>query len=144
MSHQGSPKNIGCHSFLQGIFLTRGLNPGLPHCRQTLYHLRHQGSPIFCLNQLDLGSSPLKVLSDMIPASHPLLKCAQLHKEVKYTRPWVHDDVRPGIWVCTEGSGQGGRGSLARPLSGAHQNHSLPQKSGRRRRLEPSRKDRPR
>ena len=28
-----------------GIFLTQGSNPGLPHCRQTLYHLSHQGSP---------------------------------------------------------------------------------------------------
>ena len=35
-----------CNGFLlQGIFLTQGLNPGLPHCRQTLYHLSHQGSP---------------------------------------------------------------------------------------------------
>ena len=31
-------------SFLQGIFLTQGSNPGLPHCRQTLYRLSHQGS----------------------------------------------------------------------------------------------------
>ena len=30
---------------LQGIFLTQGLNPGLLHCRQILYHLNHQGSP---------------------------------------------------------------------------------------------------
>ena len=29
---------------LQGIFLTQGSNPGLPHCRQILYHLSHQGS----------------------------------------------------------------------------------------------------
>ena len=27
-------------SFLQGIFLTQGLNPGLLHCRQILYHQR--------------------------------------------------------------------------------------------------------
>ena len=25
-----------------GIFPTQGSNPGLPHCRQTLYHLSHQ------------------------------------------------------------------------------------------------------
>ena len=31
-------------SFLQEIFLTQGLNLGLPHCRQMLYHLSHQGS----------------------------------------------------------------------------------------------------
>ena len=36
---------VGCHFLLQEIFLTQGLNPGLPHCRQTLYHLSHQGSP---------------------------------------------------------------------------------------------------
>ena len=30
---------------LQGIFLTQESNPGLPHCRQTLYRLSHQGSP---------------------------------------------------------------------------------------------------
>ena len=27
-----------------GVFLTQGSNPGLLHCRQTLYHLSHQGS----------------------------------------------------------------------------------------------------
>ena len=31
-------------SLPQEIFLTQGLNPGLLHCRQTLYHLSHQGS----------------------------------------------------------------------------------------------------
>ena len=30
---------------IQGIFPSQGLNPGLPHCRQILYHLSHQGSP---------------------------------------------------------------------------------------------------
>ena len=37
---------MGCHFFLQGIFLTQGSNPGLLHCRQTLYPLSHQGSPV--------------------------------------------------------------------------------------------------
>ena len=31
--------------FSRGIFPTQGLNPGLPHCRQMLYRLSHQGSP---------------------------------------------------------------------------------------------------
>ena len=30
--------------FIQGIFLIQGLNSGLLHCRQILYHLSHQGS----------------------------------------------------------------------------------------------------
>ena len=40
----GKNTGVGCHFLLQEIFLTQGLNPGLPHCRQTLYHLSHQGS----------------------------------------------------------------------------------------------------
>ena len=36
---------VGSHSLLQGIFPTQGMNPGLLHCRQILYHLSHQGSP---------------------------------------------------------------------------------------------------
>ena len=33
-----STKNtgVGCRFLLQGIFLTQGLNPGIPHCRQAL------------------------------------------------------------------------------------------------------------
>ena len=41
----GKNNGVGCHALLQGIFPTQGLNPGLPHCRQILYHLIHQGSP---------------------------------------------------------------------------------------------------
>ena len=37
---------MGCHFLLQRIFPTQGSNLGLPHCRQMLYHLRHQGSLI--------------------------------------------------------------------------------------------------
>ena len=46
--HGDSPgKNtaVGCHALLQGIFPTQGSNPDLPHYRQILYHLSHQGSP---------------------------------------------------------------------------------------------------
>ena len=39
----GKSTGVGC--LLQGIFPTQGSNPGLPHCRQTLYPLSHQGSP---------------------------------------------------------------------------------------------------
>ena len=41
----GKTTGVGCHFLLQGILLTQGSNPGLPHCRQSLYHLSHQGSP---------------------------------------------------------------------------------------------------
>ena len=41
----GKNTGVGCHAVLQGIFPTQVLNLGLPHCRQILYHLSHQGSP---------------------------------------------------------------------------------------------------
>ena len=41
----GKNTGMGCHSLLQGIFPTQGLNPGLLRFRQILYHLSHQGSP---------------------------------------------------------------------------------------------------
>ena len=37
---------MDCYFLLQKIFPTQGSNPGLLHCRQTLYHLSHQGSPL--------------------------------------------------------------------------------------------------
>ena len=42
----GKSTGVGCHFLLQGIFPIQGLNPGLPHCTQTLYRLSHQGSPV--------------------------------------------------------------------------------------------------
>ena len=41
----GKNARVVCHFLLQGLFLTQGLNPGLPHCRQTLFHLSSQASP---------------------------------------------------------------------------------------------------
>ena len=35
----GKNTGVSCHSLLQRIFLTQGSNPGLLHCRQTIYHL---------------------------------------------------------------------------------------------------------
>ena len=51
-SRDSSGKNtgVGCHFLLQGIFPTQGSNPGLPHWRQILYWLSHQGSLNFCIN----------------------------------------------------------------------------------------------
>ena len=41
----GKSAGVDCHFLLQGIFPTQESNPGLPHCRQMLYRLSHQGSP---------------------------------------------------------------------------------------------------
>ena len=83
--HGDSPRKnirVGCHALLQGIFPTQGLNPGLPHCRQILYHLSHQGSPrilervaypfsrVLPNPGIKLGSPALQVYS--LPAELPI------------------------------------------------------------------------
>ena len=52
---------VGCHFLLQGISLTQGSNPGLLHCRQILYQLSYEESPI---NGLTFGQSAA-------PGTHP-------------------------------------------------------------------------
>ena len=63
MDFPGKITRVGCHFFFQGILPTQGSNPGLPHCRQMLYCLSHQGisfeSCFFYtfFNNLSLGTS---------------------------------------------------------------------------------------
>ena len=42
----GKNTGVGSHFLLQEIFPTQGSNLGLQRCRQILYHLIHQGSPL--------------------------------------------------------------------------------------------------
>ena len=62
--HRDSPsKNtgVGCHALLQGIFPTQESNQGLLHCRQILYQLSYQGSPLCDLSGLLNLSVPLSL-----------------------------------------------------------------------------------
>ena len=55
---------MGSHLLLQGIILTQGSNPSLPHCGQILYHLSHQGSPnlsVQSLSRVRLFATPWTV-----------------------------------------------------------------------------------
>ena len=45
----GKSTGVDCHFLLQWIFPTQGSNPGLPHCRQILYHLSQEGSSVLIL-----------------------------------------------------------------------------------------------
>ena len=85
--YPGKTTRVGCHALLQGIFPTQGLNPGVPHCRQILYQLSHQGSPVSILYceailahhlQFQISLQPqrkfLKItLSKMVPCSQWVL-----------------------------------------------------------------------
>ena len=66
----------GLPLLLQEIFPTQGSNPGLPHCRQTLYRLSHQGSlPISCHNKFHLisySSQTLRMCPHFDSVSHAL------------------------------------------------------------------------
>ena len=50
----GKNTAVGCDFLLQRIFPTRGSNPGLPHCKQTLYRLSHQKSLDSILKSRDI------------------------------------------------------------------------------------------
>ena len=41
----GQNTGVGSLCLLQGIFPTQVSNPGLPHCRRSLYQFSHKGSP---------------------------------------------------------------------------------------------------
>ena len=43
---------MGSFSLLQGIFPTQGSNPGFPHCRQILYQLSHNRSPVYSISEV--------------------------------------------------------------------------------------------
>ena len=50
---------VDCHSLLQEIFPTQGLNLSLLHCRWILYHLSHKGSPKMFLVRSEIATSNL-------------------------------------------------------------------------------------
>ena len=65
--HGDSPDKttrVGCHALLQELLPTQGSNPGLSYCRQILYRVSHQGSPLdFLKKHLRFRNSPLLQLS---------------------------------------------------------------------------------
>ena len=80
--HGGSPgkkTGVACHSLLQGIFPTQGLNSGLQRCRWILYHLNQHGSPrilewvAYPFSPPDIGIEPGSptVQADSLPAELP-------------------------------------------------------------------------
>ena len=53
----GKNTGVGCHSLLQEIFLSWGLNLSLLHCRWILYYLIHQRSPCVCASHSVMSNS---------------------------------------------------------------------------------------
>ena len=71
---------MGFHFLLQGIYPTQGLNPGLLHCRQILYRLSYQGSPLY----YTVSSYQLSVLHIVVDTCQPSLP---IHLTLSFP-PW--------------------------------------------------------
>ena len=67
----GQNTGVGSPSLLQGIFPTQGLNLGLPHCRQILYQMSHQGR-CRCLGRC---LKPFASQGGSLSLQHPPLLC---------------------------------------------------------------------
>ena len=73
----GKNTGVGCHALLQGIFPTQGLNPGLPHCRQILYRLSHQGSLL--ISYTPVQNKSLKKKNTVLPSFFVLNLQVNIH-----------------------------------------------------------------
>ena len=60
MDFPGQNTGVSCHSLFQEIFLTQRSNPGLQHCRQSLYSLSHRLQGSQSTDARDLGLIPLE------------------------------------------------------------------------------------
>ena len=69
----GKSTGVGGQALLLGIFSAQGSNAGLLHCRRILYHLSHQGSPLFSsVAQLYLTlCDPMDCMMPGFPVYHP-------------------------------------------------------------------------
>ena len=95
-----SSKNIGvsCHFFLQGIFLTQGLNPQHPHhphCQADSLPLSHLGNPINMIQFSSVAQSCPTLCNPMNCSTPGLLVHHQLRE---FTQTHVHrvsDAIQP-------------------------------------------------
>ena len=80
---------MGCHSLLQGIYLTQGSNPGLSHCRRilSLYHLSHQEAQVLDICQYQWSCSVVSALWDLMDSRGPI-------------RLFVHEIFQARILEC--------------------------------------------
>ena len=69
----GQNTGVDSLSLLQEIFPAQELNPGLPHCRQSLYQLSDQGSPRI-LEWVRKSIKPHIFNNSVMPNSRELLK----------------------------------------------------------------------
>ena len=85
---------VGSHFLLLGIFPTQWSNPGLLHCRQILYSLSHQGSPMY--PQFSSVQFSRSVVSDSLRPH----ESQNARPPCPTATPRVHSDSRPLSQWC--------------------------------------------
>ena len=73
---------MGCPVVLQRIFPTQGLNPGLLHCRQILYHLSTREVHEYGSGSLSLLQGIFPTGEDQIKLGSPILQTGSLPAEL--------------------------------------------------------------
>ena len=102
----GKSARVDCHLLLQGIFLTQESNQDLPHCRQTLYRLSHQGSPIIIIVWFNLKMPIENPLSIGSAGTGSTLTCVgrcfeSVHKQV-WGIGWQREGRGPPVFLGTQ------------------------------------------
>ena len=90
----GKNTGIGGHSLLQGIFPNQGLNPGLLPCKQILYHLSHQGSPVVKVHEINVLGRVHHWAEHLVSAHHCYFVWIMM-EEVQFSHSVVSNSLQP-------------------------------------------------
>ena len=79
----GKNTTVGIHSLFPGIFPFQRSNPDLPHCKESLYHLNHQGKPGSVSEAIrDVGETKDKQKTSLPPMASSLDKADDLQDKM--------------------------------------------------------------
>ena len=86
--------------------MTQGSDPGLLHCRQILYHLSHQGSPV--LTNKEVQSREVRFIAQSPKASQSRADYLEIHIYI-----YREGNGNPRQYSCLENPMDGGAGWAA-------------------------------
>ena len=97
---------MGCHALLQGIFPTQGFNPGLPHCREILYHVK-SGTWLYMWSHFTCAYLTCVYLDEVSAQTfaHIIFRCLLLNfgssiyiceELTHWKRPWCWEILKVG------------------------------------------------
>ena len=90
----GKVTRVGCHTLLQGIFLTQGSNPHLLHWQADSLVLSHQGSPGILIAEYFLYIHTL-IPTSSLPSTYKYIKNTSTHAYFSLPRNVLHQTCNP-------------------------------------------------